>query len=262
MAVAKPVGTGLINTDVQRFNGCSKLKLFATSKFCILPLLVFTSHSCGNKSVQSSAEKSAPRVQKIAPSKTSATVPSAQVIPASFSFIDTENNSSCQGLFVSSSLFISPSHCFEVPAKSKQYRVKIVDVFYSTTVAGIIERPSPEAEDLAIIEMNGDFHIETFLDLKDFSLPEKIYPPFSMKMVSEGTYCNAMEYDAKGMIAYTCPTKGSMSGALLMSAEGLPFAIHVGRKSSLGYGIVLGSIKDALTTKIAEYRALNRENKP
>jgi hypothetical protein len=216
----------------------------------------------GNKATQTSTDKSTPMVREIAPSGTTATVPSAQAIPASFSFLDTENNSGCQGLFVSSSLFISPSHCFEMPAESKQYRIKILEVAYSATIAGVIGRTTSDVEDLLLVEMQGNFHIEKVMEVMAFSLPEKIFPPFAMEMVSEKTFCNAMEYDAKGMIAYTCPTKGSMSGALLKSPDGLPFAIHVGRKSSLGYGIVLGSIRDALKTKIAEYRALTRENKP
>ena len=231
---------------------------FWTKKFSIYAVILT---SCGSKYVQKKSEDNDTIVRQSPEIKIDAQK-MQKVINGSFKFKDSIDDAGCQGFFVESRLFISAAHCFKDISPMKEYALKIENTLAKSKVIDIIPKPSNEVEDLAIVEIEKGIVSDKIFNLQSIAFPQAIYPPFNMEVSTEKTFCTAREYHVTGLIGYNCPTTGAMSGALLLSPEGAPFAIHLGRKSALGYGLVLGSIKDALSQKIKKYHSLSAETSP
>lgn len=162
---------------------------------------------------------------------------------------------SCHGLFVSRKDFITPAHCFPELAESAPLKVRVATKDLQVRLLSRITRPSDETEDVLVVRLAAA-NTERFHPPSAFLLPEKILPPYPLVVKAEGTgtelICSPLRYNLGGLVAYDCPTTGSMSGTLLKSPDSKPFAIHLGRKSSLGYGLVLGKIQTEVEAALAQ----------
>ena len=185
-----------------------------------------------------------------------------RILKSTFRFKETESNSSCQGISIGQQIFITPAHCFESRTPQKKYSLKIEEAIVDADIKGLIPKSNDDVEDILLLQINPGFSFENTFKIESFPLPAGIYPPFNMPIGLEKGFCSAATYHATGLVAYNCPTDGAMSGALLFTPDGLPFAIHLGRKASLGYGLVLGSIKGDLRRKMAEIDNLSLESTP
>ena len=174
------------------------------------------------------------------------------VVQKTFSFTEALSNSTCQGIFVGKQIFLTPAHCFESHDLKKKYAIKIQDTTQTAVMAALITKPSSDVEDVLLFKINQGVSVDDPFNIESFPLPIGIYPPFNMPFEGIKGLCAAVAYHTTGLVAYNCPTEGAMSGSLLRTPEGLPFAIHLGSKGSLGYGLVLGSIRDDLRRKLNE----------
>ncbi len=110
----------------------------------------------------------------------------------------------------------------------------------------MIPAPSEEVEGVIIVRVLEERTSESS-DPASFVLPEVVQPPFPLALTvlsGNPTVCMPLRYNLGGLVAYECPTLPATSGALLTSKDSKPFAIHLGRKAGLGYGLVLGRIKN------------------
>jgi hypothetical protein len=197
--------------------------------------------------------------------KTSETTPPAPNQPAtsnkpqlglvlndpSFSFETRPSGASCYGLFVSESRFLAPAHCFDDPSPGRHVALASGSSPFMATFSSLLKAPSNEVEGVVLLAADPDALRSTqSFDPTLFELPDRIHPPFPLTMnagfTADPLVCSPLRYNTGGLVAYDCPTSGAMSGAVLKSKDSKPFAIHLGRKSGLGYALVLGSIKNEI----------------
>jgi hypothetical protein len=174
---------------------------------------------------------------------------------ASFTFETRASGASCHGLFVSDSSFLAPAHCFDNPSTGHRAALAAGSNAFTATFIALLKAPSNEVEGVALLATDPKTLRSTqALDPALFELPEKILPPFPLTMSAGLTrdplVCSPLRYNTGGLVAYDCPTSGAMSGALVKSKDSKPFAIHLGRKSGLGYALVLGSIKNDILVEL------------
>ncbi|MCA2960475.1 MAG: hypothetical protein IOD12_09490 [Silvanigrellales bacterium] len=116
------------------------------------------------------------------------------------------------------------------------------------TVHFLIPSPSEEVEGVVLLRL-AQGNTEQHEDPRLFPLPEVVRHPFPLSLVPLGgapVFCSPLRYNLGGLIAYDCPTLPAMSGLVVKSKDSKPFAIHLGRKGGLGYGLVLGRIKNEI----------------
>jgi hypothetical protein len=152
----------------------------------------------------------------------------------------------CHGLFVSKDAFLAPHHCFPAGEKEQIIAITAGDKTVSARIVVVIPAPSEEVEGMMLIRLR-EGQTSNPADPHAFILPEIVYPPFPLTMeptVGNPVVCSTRRYNHGGLVAYECPTLPAMSGLVLRSKDSKPFAIHIGRKGGLGYGLVLGRIQN------------------
>jgi len=152
----------------------------------------------------------------------------------------------CHGLFVSKDAFLAPHHCFPSGKSSDEIAITSTGKTIQATIVAVIPSPSEEVEEMVLIRL-GEGQTSNHADPQAFILPEVVQPPFPLTMEPTGgspVVCSPRRYNLGGLVAYECPTLPAMSGLVLRSKDSKPFAIHIGRKAGLGYGLVLGRIQN------------------
>jgi hypothetical protein len=146
----------------------------------------------------------------------------------------------CLGLFVSRTVFVTPSHCLP----NITDRIKVFGQEGSTARLSILPARSSQSEPLSLFQTATHFG-KHFEDLGTLVFTGSQPPiPFDLKL---GTVvaapCSLVRYNLSlGLAFYRCTTVGGNSGSVLYDKAGKPFALHLGTSNGLGYGVILGQI--------------------
>jgi hypothetical protein len=176
-------------------------------------------------------------------------------------FTHANSQGRCHGLFVSKDHFLAPQHCFPSEKRGDDVSIAYEGKSISVRVIAVTPAPSEEVEGIVIVQLR-DGQTSKHEDPRLFVLPEVVQPPFPLTLdPSDGNpvVCSPRRYNLGGLVAYECPTRPTMSGLVLRSKDSKPFAIHLGRKSGLGYGLVLGRIKNEI---VAALQATSTRGQP
>lgn len=122
-----------------------------------------------------------------------------------------------------------------------------------STIIGMIPAPSEEVEGVVLLRL-ATGSTEQHEDPNAFPQPQVVRHPFQLSLEPLGgppVFCSPLRYNLGGLIAYDCPTLPAMSGLVVKSTDTKPFAIHLGRKGSLGYGLVLGRIRNEILAALS-----------
>jgi hypothetical protein len=159
---------------------------------------------------------------------------------------------SCQALLVARNAAILPSHC--LPRSLLQTAPRLVLVpSVTVSVQAMIDPAVPGAEPFALLSLGGmeAFHVSV-VDPGSASRPEFLPEPYRLHLAyAEGpgvreSSCRSQAYNFAGSVSYSCDTLPGHSGALVKDQDGRPFAIHLGVRNSLGYGVLLSVLSTPL----------------
>jgi hypothetical protein len=155
----------------------------------------------------------------------------------------------CHGLFVSKDVLLSPLHCFPQAKRGDEIRLDADGgTAIPARIIGLVPAPSEEVEGVILARVSGGV-ADNPENPRVFPLPEGVRHPFPLTLAPPGEspiMCSPRRYNLGGLIAYDCPTEPAMSGMVVRSKDSKPFAIHLGRKGTVGYGLVLGRIQNEI----------------
>jgi hypothetical protein len=150
----------------------------------------------------------------------------------------------CNGIVVQKDVVLLPSHCIESSAPSFPINAKVKVIK--------IERVNPGiegTEDLikVTIQVPSDVFaqpIDTSKVLAPAELPSasRLSLMFDFGGITRELPCFVVTYTPAKALGYQCDTSAGHSGSLVTDRNGSPFAVHLGRKDGLGYGVLLATV--------------------
>jgi hypothetical protein len=125
----------------------------------------------------------------------------------------------------------------------------------------MIDPAVPGVEVFAVLGLGGmdAFHV-SIVDPASASRPEFLPEPYRLYLAYAGGHgvressCRSQAYSFAGSVSYSCDTLPGHSGALVKDQEGRPFAIHLGVRNSLGYGVLLSVLSAPLGRHLKDFR--------
>lgn len=207
----------------------------------------------------SACGSSSPGATKNVSPGTSAPVSTHEANPNEVKPRDDENNSlkalgpvvalqsgagNCNGIVTQKDVILVPSHCID--------GTPIVFPIHSGVKVTKLDRVSPGiegTEDLikVTIQVPSDVFVQP-IDASKVSAPAELPSASRLSLVfdfggvARELPCFVVTYTPAKALGYQCDTSAGHSGSLVTDRNGWPFAVHLGRKDGLGYGVLLATV--------------------
>ena len=154
------------------------------------------------------------------------------------------NAGNCNGIVLGRTSLLLPSHCVEgtsvtFPRHGDVETVKMERL--DSVVAGV------EALIIVTIRVPTEVPV-TAIDAAKVARPEALPSAYKLSLVYDfgGTPrelpCFVVTYSPGAAVGYHCQTNPGHSGSLLLTKDGTPLAVHLGRRDGLGYGLLLATV--------------------
>jgi hypothetical protein len=168
-----------------------------------------------------------------------------------FPFREAQNSegAKCQLVRISSGAAVMPKHCLaastyitEVVSKDAYKILGEVSPLLVVTEPFVILQKMTHSSPKKSIAFS-EIQIHDFLPL-----PYRISVNYEKNGLSKANFCYVADFEKIGKISYRCDTFPGQSGALIKDREGAPFAIHLGIRGGLGYGVLLSVLSKDVDT--------------
>lgn len=226
-------------------------------------LLFMTLFACGRgETLPMSAAGSEPQETsgKEKPAqKSSAPVARQQQPLGPLLLVKNADGGSCQALLVARNAAILPSHCLTRSLLQTPPRLVLAPAV-TVSVQVMEDSAVTGAEPFALLRLGGmdAFHV-SIVDPASTPRPEFLPEPYRLYLAyAEGpgvreSSCRSSAYSFAGSVSYSCDTLPGHSGALVKDQDKRPFAIHLGARNSLGYGVLLSVLSTTLGRHLKDF---------